>query len=180
MGTCSDRPSISAVGSTSAAWAANVSEYSKTKYNAASEYVGPKIAQAQRDYAPQLDIASQQYDIARMYANGWTNESVTDTSSIKFITEFEKQLPLRNISLTEYERRLKKLVTPFMQDKASVRMVRECFKRHWAFTDICEPESLTSELMFDPMFIVQEGSHEEIDEDAEEQPTPKEIDINDD
>ena len=49
-----------------------------------------------------------------MYTNGWTNETVTDTTQIKFITEFEKDLPLRNISLTEYERRLKKLVSPAM------------------------------------------------------------------
>jgi len=49
-----------------------------------------------------------------MYANGWVNESVTDESKIKFITEFEKDLPLRNISLNEYERRLKKLATPAM------------------------------------------------------------------
>ena len=49
------------------------------------------------------------YDIARMYANGWVIESVTDDSAVSFITEFEKGLPLRNISLDEFERRLKKL-----------------------------------------------------------------------
>ena len=93
------------------------------------------------------------YDISRMYANGWINESVTDESQIKFITEFEKDLPLRNISLTEYERRLKKLVTPAMEDWASVRVVTECFKDHWAFLDIDEDESLTRELMFDNLFL---------------------------
>ena len=49
-----------------------------------------------------------------MYANGWIIEGVTDDSQIKFITEFEKDLPLRNISLNEFERRLKKLATPAM------------------------------------------------------------------
>ena len=93
------------------------------------------------------------YDISRMYANGWINESVTDESQIKFITEFEKDLPLRNISLTEYERRLKKLVTPSMEDMVSVRVVTECFKDHWAFLDIDEEESLTRELMFDKLFL---------------------------
>jgi hypothetical protein len=105
------------------------------------------------------------YDVARMYANGWVVEAVTDTSAIKFITEFEKGLPLRNISLTEYERRLKKLVTPSMDDKATIKMVQECFKDHWAFLDICSRESLTHELMFDEVFIVE---HE--DEDEEEMP----------
>ena len=84
-----------------------------------------------------------------MYANGWINEAVNDTTRTKFITEFEKGIPLRNISLTEYERRLKKLVTPKMEDKATVRMVTECFSDHWAFLDIGERNSLCRELMFD-------------------------------
>ena len=96
------------------------------------------------------------YDIARMYANGWVNESVTDNSKIAFITEFEKMLPLRNISLIEFERRLKKLATPSMEDKVTIKMVRECFCDHWAFLDIKQRESLTSELLFDHLFIVED------------------------
>lgn len=95
-----------------------------------------------------------------MYANGWVIESVTDDSKIKFITEFEKDLPLRNISLNEYERRLKKLATPAMEDYISVRVVTECFKDHWAFLDIDEDESMTRELMFDDIFL-NEMSEEE-------------------
>lgn len=115
---------------------------------------------AQSDYGPQLDKAKINYDIARMYANGWVIESVTDDSKIKFITEFEKDLPLRNISLNEYERRLKKLATPAMEDYISVRVVTECFKDHWAFLDIDEDESMTRELMFDDIFL-NEMSEEE-------------------
>lgn len=87
-----------------------------------------------------------------MYANGWVNESVHDNSKVAFITAFETTLPLRNMSLNEYERRLKKLVTPKMEDKASVKMILECFKDHWAFGDIEEENSLTNELMTDPLF----------------------------
>ena len=105
------------------------------------------------------------YDIARMYANGWVIESVTDNSDVKFITEFEKSLPLRNISLTEYERRLKKLVTPAMEDRATIRMVQECFKDHWAFLDICERESLTHEVMFDEIFITNDEDDEDEDDE---------------
>jgi len=88
-----------------------------------------------------------------MYANGWVNETVTDDSDIAFITLFERELPLRNISLTEFERRLKKMITPSMQDMATVRVVEECFKDHWAFLDIDEEGSLTRELMFDETFL---------------------------
>ena len=52
------------------------------------------------------------YDIARMYSNGWVNETVEDESELCFISAFERDLPLRNISLLEFERRLKKLVIP--------------------------------------------------------------------
>ena len=104
------------------------------------------------------------YDIARMYANGWVNETITDNTQISFITEFEKDLPLRNISLTEFERRLKKLVSPTMEDLVPVRVVTECFKDHWAFLDIVEEESLTRELMFDDLFL------DELQEDEEDVP----------
>lgn len=88
-----------------------------------------------------------------MYAAGYVNEEVVDEGRCRFITEFEKYLPLRNISLVEYERRLKKLVRPAMNDTASVRMIIECFKDHWAFKDITVPQSLTRELMFDKLFL---------------------------
>ena len=90
-----------------------------------------------------------------MYANGWVIETVNDQTQVKFVTEFEKDLPLRNISLVEYERRLKKLVTPAMNDMVPVRVVTECFKDHWAFLDIDDDESLTRELMFDKIFLQQ-------------------------
>ena len=169
MGACGEREDVQAFRSTSAAYASAAAQYTSTKYNQTTEYLGPQWEKAKHDYAPQIDNAKVNYDIARMYANGWTNEAVVDTTRTKFITEFEKMLPLRNISLNEYERRLKKLVTPKMQDKASVRMVTECFKDHWAFLDIEEENSLTRELMFDQLFLVQEedGERSDGEEDAD-------------
>lgn len=90
------------------------------------------------------------------------NESVTDEGNCKFITAFESMLPLRNISLNDYERRLKKLVNPKMNDYASVSMIVECFKDHWAFTDITVSNTLTRELMFDKLFLSE--SEEDIDD----------------
>lgn len=130
-----------------------MSQYTSEKYTAATDYMAPRIAQAQIDYAPQLDRAKINYDLARMYALNYRNESVVDDSEVKFITEFEKELPLRNISLVEFERRLKKLVSPSMKDMVPVKVVEECFKDHWAFTDIAVEETLTRELMFNEMFL---------------------------
>ena len=136
MGGCSDRPEMVAARNTSYEWYTKAANYTAEKYNATAEYMGPRWAQAQEDYAPSIDKAKINYDIARMYANGWTNETVVDETKTRFITEFEKDLPLRNISLTEYERRLKKLVTPSMNDMVPVRVIQECFKDHWAFLQI--------------------------------------------
>ena len=139
---------------------ANVSEYTSAKYNATKEYMGPKMQQAQSDYGPQLDKAKINYDIMKMYGNGYVNESVSDTGELKFLTEFEKELPLRNISLVEFERRLKKCVVPSMKDMILVRVVEACFKDHWAFLDIDDEGSLTRELMFDEMFLDEQEPHE--------------------
>ena len=153
MGGCQNRPEMVAARNTSYEWYTKAAAYTVEKYNATTEYMGPRWAKAQEDYAPSIDKAKVNYDIARMYANGWVNESVVDESKIRFITEFEKDLPLRNMSLTEFERRLKKLVTPAMNDMVPVRVIAECFKDHWAFLQINEEESLTRELMFDKLFL---------------------------
>ena len=38
-----------------------------------------------------------------------------------------------------------------------VSVIEECFRDHWAFTDIKDEETLTRELMFDPIFLEQDG-----------------------
>ena len=161
MGACHERPEMVTARNTSYEWYTKAAAYTSEKYSATKEYLGPKILKAQSDYGPQLDRAKINYDIARMYGNGWINETVTDVTQIKFITEFEKDLPLRNISLFEYERRLKKLVTPAMADMVPVRVIVECFKDHWAFLDIDEEDSLTRELMFDVLFLEEVNPDDE-------------------
>ena len=80
MGGCSERPEMVAARNTSYEWYSNSADWMGKKYKATTEYMGPKMTQAQSDYGPQLDRAKINYDIARMYANGWTIESVVDTS----------------------------------------------------------------------------------------------------
>ena len=48
-----------------------------------------------------------------------------------------------------------------MKDMATVRLIEECFKDHWAFLDIVEEGSLTRELMFDERFLDEEEEHEQ-------------------
>ena len=86
----------------------------------------------------------------------YRNEAVIDESPLKFVTNFEKSLPLREISLVEFERRIKKLVVPSMGESVTVAVVIECFKDHWAFEDIHRIGSFSSDLMFDDMFLFTE------------------------
>ena len=153
MGACGEREDVKAARNKAAEWYTNTAEYTKEKYAASKEYLGPKILEAQSDYGPQLDKAKINYDIARMYTNGWTNETVIDDGELKFITAFERDLPLRNISLQEFERRLKKMVTPAQKDMTTVKVVEACFKDHWAFLDIDDEGSMSRELMFDEIFL---------------------------
>jgi len=74
-----------------------------------------------------------------MFASGYTNESINDDGKCRFVTEFEKNLPLRHISLLEYEERLKKDVFQSMEGKAPVDLIVKNFKDHWAFKDIEVP-----------------------------------------
>jgi hypothetical protein len=73
-----------------------------------------------------------------MFASGFTNETIYDEGRCKFITEFEKGLPLKNISLIEYEQRLKTGLSEAeaSDGKISVLKLVENFKTHWAFKDI--------------------------------------------
>lgn len=114
-----------------------------------------------------------------MFASGYTNETVYDDGRCKFVTEFEKMLPLRQISLEEYERRLYRNVTPAMEEKATVELIVESFKDHWAFKDIEVPFTLTRELMFDRLFLV-ENEASEIVVDSPERKTDKQTDDEDD
>ena len=85
---------------------------------------------------------------------GYTNETIEDANeSTIFLTEFEKTLPLRAISLVEFERRVKKLASPSMKDYCTVQMLIECFKDHPAFKEIETNHSLVRDLMFADMFM---------------------------
>ena len=95
---------------------------------------------------------------------GYVNETVEDQGTYSFITEFERHLPLRHISLVEFERRIKKLVTPAMKDSVSVGMLIECFQDHWAFEEIGDRKSFVYNVMFDPLFL---AAKQPMDSEAE-------------
>ena len=65
---------------------------------------------------------------------------------------------------------MKKLVRPADEDMVRVRTVIECFKDHWAFTEISnEDGSLIRDLMFDHFFL----DSDQASAAAEPQPGPE-------
>lgn len=68
------------------------------------------------------------------------------------ITEFERNLPIANIDLDDYERRLKKLADKENKDLISKYQLIEVFRDHWGTEDIENPNTLTSYLLINDVF----------------------------
>lgn len=62
----------------------------------------------------------EQYEIAKMKMLQYKPEVIEDKSATCMITKFEESLPLKKMTIDEFERRLKKLVDPTCQDKITV------------------------------------------------------------
>ena len=57
-------------------------------------------------------VAREKFEEAKLRAYGFSAPKYDDRSDMGFVTRFEWRLPFGKISLLEYERRLKKLVSP--------------------------------------------------------------------
>lgn len=96
-----------------------------------------------------------------MSAQGYVNEKIDLSSAkhdLKFLIDFESQLPLRFISLNDFEERLYRAESLEAPDFATVESIVECFRDFPGFEDIDEPFTLTRELMFDTIFLVKDES----------------------
>jgi hypothetical protein len=95
----------------------------KEVYSSTATYITEKKKDAAIAYAPQLEQARRNYIKNMDYMWNYRNEAIEDEGPLAFITEFEKTLPLREISLVEFERRIKKLVVPSMGESVTVAVV---------------------------------------------------------
>lgn len=82
------------------------------KYEAAK----PGLRQAQLDaqmYGQRaFVVARDKYEEGKLRVQGFSAPKYDDRSDTGFLTKFEWRLPLGRIGILEYERRLKKLITP--------------------------------------------------------------------
>jgi len=138
---------------------------SKDSFNYCSKQAEDTTKDMKVRYAPELEAAGEYYDKqSNFYMYGYCNEEVKDDSPVRFITEFEKILPLREIALVEFERRIKKLMNPAMKDQVSVFMLIECFKDHKAFKNIDKKGTIEHDLLFADMFLFDKADVKEDDD----------------
>lgn len=55
-------------------------------------------------------------------------ENISDTSQTSMITKFEEKLPLKKITITDFERRIKKFASPENADFITEVQLIESFK----------------------------------------------------
>lgn len=63
-----------------------------------------------------------------MKALQYKPEVIEDNTPTCMITKFEESLPLKKMTIAEFERRLKKLVDPTSGDKITTAQLEESFK----------------------------------------------------
>jgi hypothetical protein len=88
-------------------------DYMSQKYTDAR----PGLRQAQLDaqmYGGWVAVvARDRYEETRLRVQGFSAPKYDDRSDTGFLTQFEWRLPFGKIGILEYERRLKKLITPY-------------------------------------------------------------------
>jgi hypothetical protein len=58
-------------------------------------------------------VARDKYEETKLRVQGFSAPKYDDRSDTGFITKFEWRLPLAKIGILEFERRLKKLISPY-------------------------------------------------------------------
>lgn len=89
-------------------------QYAKDKYTKAKEYSKVKYYEAKEKYGPTLQ---EKYEEAKMKMQSFRPEKINDSSQTAMITKFEENIPLRKMTIDEFERRIKKLADPESKDQ---------------------------------------------------------------
>lgn len=122
-------------------------EYTKDKYQLAKTQASIKYDEAKEVYGPSV---KEQYEIAKMKMQQYKPEKIEDNTQTQMITKFEESLPLKRMTIDEFERRLKKLVNPNCQNKINSAQLIESFKDF--YPDIVEENSLIRNLLMNEAF----------------------------
>jgi hypothetical protein len=96
-------------------------------------------------YGPELERARQR-------AGGFKLDKIEDASMTGFLTKLEYQLPLCDIDILEFERRLKKMVSSDSNDLITQKQLIESFRDHAFLCSITEEDSLLRLMLFSPTF----------------------------
>ena len=100
-------------------------ERARQHFEKAKTFSKHKYAEAKEKYGPQL---KEKYEEAKMKMQSYRPEKIEDNSTTSMITRFEETIPLRRMTIDEYERRLKKLADPDSKDMLTPNQIVESFK----------------------------------------------------
>lgn len=88
-------------------------EKARQQLEKAKTYSKQKYFEAKEQYGPTL---KEKYEEAKMKMQSYRPEKIDDNSQTAMITKFEETIPLRKMTIDEYERRIKKLADPALPD----------------------------------------------------------------
>ena len=100
-------------------------EKAKVQFEKARTYSKAKYGEYKEQYGPTI---KEKYEEAKMKMQSYRPEKVDDTSQTSMITKFEEIIPLRRMTIDEYERRIKKLAEPDSKDVLTHAQIIESFK----------------------------------------------------
>ena len=99
MGQCGcSREKLSETKDKAVANISKASEYTRVKYHETKTYLGP--------------IITEKYEESKMKLQQYRPEKIDDNSKTKAVTKFEETLPLKKMTVEEFERRIKKFGVP--------------------------------------------------------------------
>ncbi|CDW81305.1 UNKNOWN [Stylonychia lemnae] len=151
MGTCGcSREKLTETKDAAVANMSKAGEYTRVKYHETKNYLGP--------------IIQEKYEESKMKIQQYRPEKIDDNSKTKSITKFEETLPLKKMTVEEFERRIKKFGVPKEvgsqdADKINELQLIEGFKDY--FPDIEKEGSLIRQLLLNPGFAVERVDGEE-------------------
>lgn len=97
----------------------------KDKLGKAKDFSKAKYFEAKEKYGPTL---KEKYEEAKIKMQTYKPEKISDDSQTAMITKFEETLPLKKVTIQDFERRIKKFATPESPNLVTEAQLIESFK----------------------------------------------------
>ena len=127
----------------------------KAKYVEAQPHLNKAMEKGKEVGGKALQRGGEQYDLAKLRMLNFKPPFYVDDTELRDFTKFEFDKIIHvfgKMSVLEFERRLKKLITEENADRITEAQVIEVFADHKYFKELTEPGSFLRAFLFDPIF----------------------------